>query len=86
MEWAKDGNGYYLVEAGEIVHYTLPANSKTVLISKSQLTPPGQQALQVSKFIFRKTKKSSSFLPIPKKSGGCVPAAITGCIISLIIA
>jgi dipeptidyl-peptidase-4 len=57
MEWAKDGNGYYLVEAGEIVHYTLPANSKTVLISKSQLTPPGQQALQVSKFIFSEDKK-----------------------------
>ena len=32
--WSKDGNAYYKVESGEIVQYALPANAKTVLVSK----------------------------------------------------
>src|ERR1044072_24851 len=48
IEWTKDGNGYTRVEQGEIVQYALPQKTKTVLVSKAQLTPAGQSALQVS--------------------------------------
>ena len=52
IEWNKEGNGYYRIESGEIVQYSLPQKTKTVLASKSQLTPQGQAALSVSKFSF----------------------------------
>src|SRR5687768_453281 len=39
--WTPDGNGYYRLEGGEIVKYSLPSHSKSVLVSKSQLTPAG---------------------------------------------
>ena len=42
LKWAKDGSSYYRVEAGEIVKYTLPANTKAVLVAKDKLTPAGQ--------------------------------------------
>jgi dipeptidyl-peptidase 4 len=42
IKWAKDGNSYYRVEAGEIVKYTLPANTKAVVVAKDKLTPSGQ--------------------------------------------
>lgn len=42
LKWAKDGSSYYRVEAGEIVKYTLPANTKAVFIAKDKLTPAGQ--------------------------------------------
>jgi dipeptidyl-peptidase-4 len=53
IRWSKDGNAYYKVEAGEIVQYTLPGNSKTVLVSKTDLIPEGKSAaLGVRNFIF----------------------------------
>lgn len=42
FKWEKNGNGYYQVEAGELVYYSLPQNAKTTIISKSQLTPAGR--------------------------------------------
>lgn len=42
LKWAKDGNSYYRVEAGEIVKFTLPANTKEVIVAKDKLTPAGQ--------------------------------------------
>ncbi len=42
LRWALDGNSYTKVENGEIVQYLLPANTKTVLISKDKLVPAGQ--------------------------------------------
>ncbi len=39
IRWTPDGNGYYRLEGGEIVKYTLPSNTKAVIISKAQLTP-----------------------------------------------
>lgn len=42
IKWAKDGKSYYRVEGGEIVQYALPANTKTVVVSKEKLTPAGQ--------------------------------------------
>src|SRR5688572_25842383 len=53
IKWAKDGNSYYRVEGGEIVQYTLPANTKTVIVSKDKLTPAGEtKALTVNSFSF----------------------------------
>ena len=40
--WAKDGNGYYRQESGDIVLYQLPDNKKTVVVSKDKLTPSGE--------------------------------------------
>jgi dipeptidyl-peptidase 4 len=67
IEWTKEGNGYYRVEGGEIVLYTLPQKTKTVLVSKSQLTPQGQAALQVSKFSFTQDGKKALIFTNTKK-------------------
>lgn len=42
IKWAKNGSGYYRFENGELGLYTLPAVSKTAIITKEQLTPAGQ--------------------------------------------
>ncbi|HEY3405515.1 MAG TPA: S9 family peptidase, partial [Ohtaekwangia sp.] len=56
--WASDGNSYYRTEQNEIVQYTLPANTKKVLVSKQQLTPAGQPApLQINHYIFSPDEK-----------------------------
>jgi dipeptidyl-peptidase-4 len=38
----KDGTSYTKVEAGEIVKYSLPANTKSVLVPKDKLIPSGK--------------------------------------------
>ncbi len=53
IRWSKDANAYYKVESGEIAQYTLPANTKTVLVSTADLTPEGASAsLGVRNFVF----------------------------------
>ena len=53
IKWTPDGTGYFRSEGGDIVMYTLPANTKTVLVSKQQLTPAGQtKNLAVRSFSF----------------------------------
>ncbi len=53
IKWATDGNSYYRIDGGDIVQYLLPQNNKTVIFSKQQLTPQGQQrALGVRSFQF----------------------------------
>ena len=53
IKWAKDGGSYYRAEAGEVVKYSLPQNSKTVVVSKAKLQVPGQsKTIALSKFIF----------------------------------
>lgn len=49
FRWTAD-NKYLTVEAGEIVQYTLPALTRNVVASKSDLTPPGKQKLAVKNF------------------------------------
>ncbi|HEX6426166.1 MAG TPA: hypothetical protein VF008_00720, partial [Niastella sp.] len=39
IKWNKSGNGYYRFEEGELGLYTLPQQTKTVIITKKQLTP-----------------------------------------------
>jgi dipeptidyl-peptidase-4 len=43
VTWAVDGNSYFRLEAGEIVKYTLPANSKSVFIKKDNLKTAGME-------------------------------------------
>jgi dipeptidyl-peptidase-4 len=53
IKWAKDGSSYYRTEAGEIVKYSLPQNTKTVVVAKDKLKPEGRPAsLNVRNFIF----------------------------------
>jgi len=42
ITWMKDGTSYTKVEGGEIVKYSLPANTRTVMIAKNKLVPAGQ--------------------------------------------
>lgn len=42
IRWAKDGNGYFKIEADELVQYTLPFNTKALFVTKAMLTPAGQ--------------------------------------------
>jgi dipeptidyl-peptidase-4 len=43
IRWTKDGSAYTRTEGGEVVAYTLPAQQKTTLITKAQLTPKGAE-------------------------------------------
>lgn len=53
IRWAKDGNSYFRVEAGEINQYALPSQTKTTFMSKADLTPTGTaQPLSVRNFSF----------------------------------
>jgi dipeptidyl-peptidase-4 len=52
IKWSVNPNNYYKLENGEIVSYVLPAGSKTVLVSKQQLTPSGtDKPLVVANYI-----------------------------------
>src|SRR5688572_2256150 len=56
--WSTDGNAYYRTEQNEIMQYTLPANTKKVLVSKQQLTPAGQSSpLEINHYIFSPDEK-----------------------------
>jgi len=52
INWAKDGNSYYTVEEGSIIQYTLPANTRTTVVSKIDLTPTDLSPLEVKGFTF----------------------------------
>ena len=53
VNWTPDGNAYYQIDNGEIAKIELPALTKTVLITKQQLTPAGQTApIEVRSFEF----------------------------------
>ncbi|MEP6749237.1 MAG: DPP IV N-terminal domain-containing protein [Bacteroidota bacterium] len=53
IKWAKDGSNYYRAEAGEIVKYSLPQNSETVMVPKEKLIPAGQsKSIGIRNFIF----------------------------------
>ena len=53
IRWSKDGNAYYKAESGAIVQYTLPANTKTVLVPGTDLIPEGKTSpLGVRNFFF----------------------------------
>ena len=41
-QWTKDGNSYWTPEKGEIVQYTLPEQTRTVIATTAMLTPAGK--------------------------------------------
>ena len=53
ITWSKDGNSYYTLDGGEIVQYTLPANTKSVVVSKADLSASG---VVVKAFTFSEDK------------------------------
>jgi dipeptidyl-peptidase-4 len=53
QNWSSDGNAYYRIENDQIVQYTLPANTPSVVVSAAQLTPQGSTSpLKVDFFSF----------------------------------
>ncbi|HWA35531.1 MAG TPA: S9 family peptidase [Cyclobacteriaceae bacterium] len=44
IKWSPDGNSFYQLEDNEVIQYTLPANTTSTFISRSDLTPKGQSA------------------------------------------
>jgi len=53
IKWTPKGNGYYAVEAGEIIYTDLNSSKKTKVITKKQLTPIGtDKALNPRNFFF----------------------------------
>lgn len=42
LRWSADGNSYYKIEASELAQYSLPENKKTIVVSRADLTPKGQ--------------------------------------------
>jgi dipeptidyl-peptidase-4 len=53
LKWSKDGNGYFASEGGNIVKYSLPSLTKTVIVSRELLTPKnGQAAISIRNFFF----------------------------------
>jgi dipeptidyl-peptidase-4 len=67
MRWAKDGNSYYSVEAGQLVQVALPQSTKTVLLTKEQLTPAGQKPLSFRSFSFSEDDKKILLFTNTKK-------------------
>ena len=58
IKWAKDGISYYRIEGGEIVKYSLPQNSKTVVVAKTKLQVTGQsKTIGIRKFIFSENEQ-----------------------------
>ena len=67
VKWAKDGNGYYSVQGGELLQFTLPQNTKTVLLSKEQLTPQGGKPITFRSFAFSDDDKKILLFTNTKK-------------------
>jgi dipeptidyl-peptidase-4 len=67
-KWLKDGNAYYRLEAGEMVKYVLPANTKTTIVSKAQLVPAGaEKGLVPSNFSISENGKTALVFTNTKK-------------------
>ena len=53
IKWARDSSSYYQEEEGDIVKYSLPKNSKTIIVAKENLRIPGQsKSIGIRNFIF----------------------------------
>jgi dipeptidyl-peptidase 4 len=67
MRWAKDGNSYYRIEGGEIRQYTLPANTRSALVSKADLMPAGEAANKIRNFTFSENQSQILIFTNTKK-------------------
>lgn len=55
VNWGADGNTYYKLEEGAIMKYTLPQNTKAILVPKEKLTPSGStKPIGVRSFVVSK--------------------------------
>lgn len=53
INWANDGNSYYVLEENQLVAHTLPHMDAVTVISKDQLTPVGRsEPLKIAHFSF----------------------------------
>jgi dipeptidyl-peptidase-4 len=52
FKWADNGNSYYVIEQNEVAQYSLPSLEKKVIINKHQLSPDGQEALNIEWYDF----------------------------------
>ncbi|WP_242696349.1 S9 family peptidase [Longitalea luteola] len=68
IKWTKNGNAYYRFEEGELGMYTLPQQSKAIVLSKKQLTPEGKTTpLNVKGFGFSADEKKVLLFTNTKK-------------------
>ena len=67
VRWAKDGNSYYSAQGGELLQFVLPQNTKTILLTKEQLTPQGQKPLAFRNFSFSDDDKKILLFTNTKK-------------------
>ncbi len=68
IKWAKSGNAYYRFEEGELGLYSLPKQTKTIVVSTKQLTPEGKNApLNSRSFSFSADEKKILFFTNTKK-------------------
>lgn len=68
IKWAKNGNGYYRIENGELGLYTLPQHTKTVIVTQKQLTPEGQSTqINGRNYSFSNDEKKVLFFTNTKK-------------------
>nr|WP_290930481.1 S9 family peptidase [Haliscomenobacter sp.] len=59
-QWTKDGNAYWTSEKSEIVQYTLPEQTRSVIADAAMLTPAGKtQALRVRSFQLSKDNRKA---------------------------
>ncbi len=53
VQWAKNGNSYFSVQEGNIVQFTLPQNTSTIIVPKEKLQLPGQaRSIGIRSFTF----------------------------------
>jgi dipeptidyl-peptidase 4 len=58
IKWSAAGNSYYVAESGTVLKYTLPQQTKTVVITKEQLMVPGQpRSLGIRSLVFSADEK-----------------------------
>ena len=68
IKWAKNGNSYYRIENGELGLYTLPKQTKTVIVTQKQLTPEGQSTqINGRNYSFSNDEKKVLFFTNTKK-------------------
>jgi len=79
IHWSADGNSYYEIAAEGIAKFQMPSFTKTIVATTQQLTPKdSSQALKVRNFFFSEDGKKFLFIPIAKRSGAMIHAAIIG--------
>lgn len=68
IKWSKNGNSYFRIEDGDLCLFALPQHSKTVIVTKKQLTPESQTTqINARSFSFSADEKKVLFFTNTKK-------------------